>query len=229
MGITNEKAVKRNPLKSVQEVVKLLTMLLRGSAEEKEAARKAIRNLSPAEELDQQVDLPEFKQTLESRFKEIKDGLDSEVEELDDELHQSAEMMQTLTCEGNSTALLEKSDGALQIKGETVVSGIAFVVIVLLVVAAIVWTVLEILAAIIAWAVLSVVGCGAYAAGHNYAISKNELPSEARMGVLGTMKCIAKVFTLPFVLIYKGGKAISRAFRPKKQISSPPQEVEAHY
>jgi predicted RND superfamily exporter protein len=225
--ITNEEAVKRNPLKSVQEVVKLLTMLLRGSAEEKEAARKAIQNLSPEDEADQQVDLPEFTQTLESRFADIKDGLNSEMEELDDEVHESAEVMQTLTSKGNSSALLEKSDGTLQIKGETVVSGIAFVVIVLLVVAAIVWTILEILAAIIAWAVLSVVGCGAYAAGHNYAISKNELPSEARMGVLGTMKCIAKVFTVPFVLIYKGGKAISRAFRPKKQISSPPQEDQA--
>jgi len=164
---------------------------------------------------------------LESRFAEIKDGLNFEVEELDDELHESADLMQTLTAKGNSTALLEKSDEALQIKGETVVKGIAFVVIVLLVVAAIVWTILEILAAIVAWAVLSVVGCGAYAAGHNHAVNKNELPSEARLGVLGTMKCIATVFTVPFVLIYKGGKAISRAFRPKKQISSPPQGVQA--
>merc|ERR1711953_1415494 len=127
----------------------------------------------------------------------------------------------------NSTALLEMSSGALEVKTETVVAGVAFVVIVVLVVVAIVWTVLEILAAIVAWAVLSVVGCGAYAAGHNHAVNKNELPSEARLGVLGTMKCIATVFTVPFVLIYKGGKAISRAFRPKKQISSPPQEDQA--
>merc|ERR1712019_330558 len=71
--ITNERAIKRNPLKYVQEAVKLLTMLLRGSAEEKETARKAIHNLSPAEqeEADEQVDLPEFTQTLESRFAEI--------------------------------------------------------------------------------------------------------------------------------------------------------------
>merc|ERR1712019_93877 len=100
-------------------------------------------------------------------------------------------------------------------------------VIVLLVVVAIVWTILEILAAIVAWAVLSVVGCGAYALGHNHVIGKNDLPSDARMGVLGTMKCIAKVFTLPFVAIYKGGKAISRAFRKKKQIASPPQQIRA--
>jgi len=33
----NREAVKQNPLKSVQEVVKLLTMLLRGSAQEKTA------------------------------------------------------------------------------------------------------------------------------------------------------------------------------------------------
>merc|ERR1712014_305789 len=136
-------------------------------------------------------------------------------------------MGQNLRTKGNSTALLEKSDGAVHIQGETAVKGIAFVVIVVLVVVAIVWTILEILAAIVAWAVLSVVGCGAYAAGNNYVVSKNELPSETRMGVLGTMKCIAKVFTIPFVLIYKGGKAISRAFRPKKQISSPPREVDA--
>merc|ERR1712048_1275050 len=129
-------------------------------------------------------------------------------------------MMQTVSCQkGNGTALLEKSEGALQIKGEAAVKGIAFVAIVLLVVVAIVWTILEIIAAIVAWAVLSVVGCGAYALGHNHVIGKNDLPSDARMGVLGTMKCIAKVFTLPFVAIYKGGKAISRAFRPKKQIA----------
>jgi len=149
------------------------------------------------------------------------------VEELDDELHESQEALQNLITKGNSTALLEKSDGALHIKGETVVKGIAFVVIVVLVVAAIVWTIFEILAAIVAWAVLSVVGCGAYAAGNNYVVSKNELPSDQRIGVLGTLKCMAKVFTLPFLAIYKGGKAISRAFRPKKQISPPPQDVQA--
>merc|ERR1711972_318969 len=98
------------------------------------------------------------------------------------------------------------------IQGETAVKGIAFVVIVVLVVVAIVRTILEILAAIVAWAVLSVVGCGAYAAGNNYVVSNNDLPSDQRLGVLGTMKCIANVFTLPFLAIYKGGKAISRAF-----------------
>merc|ERR1712149_153488 len=107
--------------------------------------------------------------------------------------------------------------------GETAVKGIAFVVIVVLVVVAIVWTILEILAAIVAWAVLSVVGCGAYAAGNNYVVSKNELPVDQKVGVLGAMKCITKVFALPFLAVYKGGKAISRAVRPKERLSAPPQ------
>merc|ERR1711953_1397078 len=123
----------------------------------------------------------------------------------------------------NSTALLEMSSGALEVKTETVVAGVAFVVIVVLVVAAIVWTVLEIIAALVAWAVLSIVGCGAYAAGNNAVVSRNELPSDQKVGVVGTMKCITKVFALPFLAIYKGGKAISRAFRPKDRVSGSPQ------
>merc|ERR1712187_1022148 len=218
---------EQNPLQSVQEVVKLLTMLLRGSTEEKEAARKAIQDLTPAKVGGQNVDLPAFTQTLESHLAEIKDGLKSEVEELDDESHESADIVQTLRKSTNSTALLEMSSGALEIKTETVVRGIAFVVIVVLVVAAIVWTVLEIIAAIVAWAVLSIVGCGAYAAGNNAVVRKNELPSDQKVGVLGTMTCFAKVFTLPFLAIYKGGKAISRAFRPKKQLEASPQVVPA--
>merc|ERR1712187_469335 len=188
---------EQNPLQSVQEVVKLLTMLLRGSTEEKEAARKAIQDLSPGKVGGQNVDLPAFTQTLESHLAEIKDGLKSEVEELDDESHESADIVQTLKKSTNSTALLEMSSGALEIKTETVVRGIAFVVIVVLVVAAIVWTVLEIIAAIVAWAVLSIVGCGAYAAGNNAVVSRNELPSDQKVGVVRTMKCITKVFALP--------------------------------
>jgi len=56
---------------------------------------------------------------------------------------------------------------------------------------------------------------------------KNEIPSDQKIGVLGTMTCFAKVFTLPFLAIYKGGKAISRVFRPKKQLEASPQVVPA--
>lgn len=215
--IANGDAVKRNPLESIAEVVKLLTELLQGSTEEKAAARRAIQDLSPGVADGEEVDASELKQTLESQSAAIKDGLASELEKLDDESHESAEVLQTLETSGNSsTALLEKSNTGLLIEGETIVRGVAFVVIVGLVVAAIVWTVLEILAAIVAWAVLSIIGCGAYAAGHNSAITKNELPADKKMGVFTTMKCIAKVFTVPFVAVYKAGKAISDAFKQEE-------------
>mmetsp|Transcript_50318 Transcript_50318/g.79872 ORF Transcript_50318/g.79872 Transcript_50318/m.79872 type:complete len:414 (-) Transcript_50318:76-1317(-) len=209
--------VKEDPLKAVKEVVNILTCLLKGSNEEKERARKAIREMEEVDEDDvlnepmKGEDLRDYVSKLEKGAPDVIESMDMAALDLDSDSRNGQ-----LETNGNITSLLQLSRDDTDVK---VVKGIAFVVICVLVVAAIIWAVIEIVAILVAWAFISILGCSAYALGHNHAVSKGQ-SNTPKLGAWDAVKCMGSVFAMPFVYVYRGGRWMYRLISGKKQISN---------
>merc|ERR1719201_2272577 len=134
-------------MENIQEVLTLLTQLLQGSPEVRAAARATItamssepQTMTPEEDAEQEEMLANF----ETKESEVAELLEQDLSNLDPEDHEATDLHELersspIESSENSTALVQ-NDGALtEPPVETVVKGIAFVIIVWLVVSAIVF------------------------------------------------------------------------------------------
>jgi hypothetical protein len=185
-------------LEAVRQVITLLTMLLKGNEEEQQAARDFIdrmvskpRKLSPAAMEKQQAAID----YLEAHDAEMNEFIENDLNALDNEKEDSAEALGQ-----NSTALIQRGDADVA----AVVKGIAFIIIVWLVVSALVSAVFIGLSIVVSFALVLLIGCGAYHAGQN----------NGQLDFQVTFDCFLQFLTWPVVQGAKGLKWIWEEFAP---------------
>jgi len=193
-------------LDAIHHIITLLTMLLQGTEEEQQMAREHIDKMvskpghvSEAARVKQQ----EAIDFLENHEGEINDLIDNDLTDLDDEKQDSAEALGQNT----SSALIEKRNSALgdpSVGG--VVKGIAFIIIVWLVVAAVVSATLMALSIVISFSLVILVGCGAYRAGEN----------DGQLDMQGTFDCFLQFLTWPVIQGAKGIKWVWQEYAPEE-------------
>lgn len=177
----------------VEETVGILTMLLQGDAEEKANARKTIDSMSDApsplteEEVEKQREIEGNLEAQEGKMNEL---LSKELSLLDSEESEDEPNIRMLggcagtrhgccadgrasatspddPCKGNNSALVQmRTELALSAKDvNEVLHGIAFILIMFLVVSAVIWAVQVSFHIILGFLLLIIVGCGAYRMG----------------------------------------------------------------
>lgn len=208
----NVAGVKRDPKGSVNSVIAILQKLLKGTDAEKEEARAEIRAMKGPGEVEQLG--AEEAAELDRKNAELASQLDHEtsVTELVDNVDTVAPDNDDPR-DGNAS-LVEVA------RSDAVVSGIAFVLTVMLVIFVVIWAVAEVVAALVLWAFISLLGCGLYAIGHDSALSSAEesrgggqiAGQPQRVGFFGTAKCFFKAFALPFIIVGTAAVATYRFF-----------------
>lgn len=206
-------ATKRDPKAAVQKIMQLLSALSFGSEEQKEDARENIRNYEAAAELSR-----EEAEQADRNNGMLAEQLGSETVALD----QALDHFDTISAD----EIEDEDDGSVKIGNGTVTASmlqvlskglganvIAFILLSVLVVTVVIWTVVEVIATIVSWAFLAVLGCGAYTIGHDHAVAEtsNENPL-AKKGLTGFAKCFFKVFAYPFILVGKATVATYEFF-----------------
>jgi len=198
MMLKDKMKARGGSVHGIHEVIQLLTNLLKGDAKQKESARAKIismdsekKELTPEEEAKQQ----EFMKNLEEKKDEMSDLLDNDLNDLDNEAEESAGALGQ-----NVSSLVEQdSEWGRQKRDHTavvVVKGIAFLIVMWLVVAAIVSVVLSALSILVMWSVVILVGCAAYDAGESRG---------GRISADGTLDCMVNIFKWP---VNKGVEAL---------------------
>jgi len=218
--------LKKDPKASVQYLIEMIAKLTLGSDDEQEKAREDIRNYQAAEPLTEQ-ETQEADETntklgaqLSSDTKDVSEVLDQVdfaapdgQEDLDD-----PDLYPDLAT--NRSALIQVQSKALA------ANVIAFILLAILVTCVVVWAVLEVIAAIITWALVAILGCGAYTVGHDVAISKTVDAGAAegkvaKLGFTGFSVCFLKVFAFPFIITGRAAVATyNYFFKDKSQKSA---------
>jgi len=188
----------------IQDVVGLLTKLLKGTEEEREEARNKIKALSsekqPTTEEDE-AEQAEVIKNLEDKESEIQDMLENQLSHgagaIEDEDKESQDALG-----GNSTALVERYGDLGQVteavskEVDQLLHGIAFILLIWLVVCAIIWAVHVALSVMIGLILVILVGCGAFTLGEGH--DGRAVPRE-------TFRCMKELFIYP---IREGANAL---------------------
>jgi len=226
-------AMRRDPSGTAGWILGVLQKLLRGTKAEQQEARDEITALPWLE----QGDGPQAPQVQEltkerSLAKEF-ERKPEELRDLMDEANVLDNESETDDGEVINSALLQHAefDGAVVSKESAAVSIMAFVVIAVLVVATVVWSVAELLVAVVAWAFLAVLGCSAATVITNHAVEKHnkewpEFDPVKKKGVTSALKCMVKVFAWPFKKIGRGIVSFWRFVSGKRSLADEEEEQE---
>jgi len=198
------KARNKGSLENVQEIVTLLTKLLRPTdASERDEARAAIKEMSQEPEevtAEDEARQKEIEDNLEARDSEVQELLEKVIPKLDAEAEDSAE---AIGKSGNSSALMQNDASLATVDPNpavTVIKSVIFFVIVMLLIQAVVWGVLFALVHIVSLASLVLAGCVGYDYGKR---------GDQQISLSGTATCIANVFAWP---IKKGASTLKYIF-----------------
>lgn len=206
---------RKDPHGTLMKAFRLVNQLLRGNETERLEARAAVSAMPEPSDLNPQDDndnakLDKLGDQLEEETDDVRYLMDRlNVLDQPGKVHLEEEEEETnvlpLVESLNAHDLLKEKGHALLEKGKNtkVVKGIAYVVILVLVVLAILYTALETLAIIAAWAFLSLFGCGVYTVVKE---PKDILDKKKYL------TCFAKVMWLPFHLAGKAATALCTLF-----------------
>jgi hypothetical protein len=212
--------IRGHPDRELLQLVRLMRQLLRGTEEEQEAARAAIRDM-PEEGEDDEVS-PE----AEARTNELINNLQAHMAETGDLLDRANGIEQRLNASAPEASFLEMQqmledldlnaveldDSDLDIEPTALIVAIAFIVIVYLLWGSIVMVISAVLSLLFLLIFISLVGCGVASA----------FPSEtgvhcARQGDVAAvlrceMQCSRRVLSVPFQMAGQGLRQLSQIF-----------------
>lgn len=224
---------KRDPKASVQQLVQQIAMLTLGSEAEQAGAREHIKNYQASDSLTEQetqeadVTNTRLGAQLSSDTQdvsEVLDHVDFAAPDGKEDLDDSEVLIDPSSVSTNATSMLQVSSKALA------ANVIAFILLAILVVTVVVWAVLEVIAAIVTWALVAILGCGAYVAGHDKAIAnaaeknagvakkksmwswKSKSAQVDTKGFTGFSVCFLNVFAFPFIVTGRAAVATYNYF-----------------